>query len=106
MTDALITNLTKLGSLRVISRTSAMHYKGSRKSLPEIAREVNVNAVVDGSVARSGNRVRISAQRVDAANAPNHWDRDYDQDVQDVLQLQDAHAPALAQEVAAKGHPQ
>ena len=102
MTDALITNLTKLGSLRVISRTSAMHYKGTRKSLPEIARELNVNAVVEGSVARSGNRVRISAQLVDAANDQNLWGRDYDRDVQDVLQLQNELAAAVAQEIAGK----
>ena len=65
MTDALITNLTKVGSLRVISRASAMHYKGMHKALPVIARELNVNAVVEGSVIRSGNRVRISAQLAD-----------------------------------------
>jgi len=86
----------------VISRTSAMHYKGTRKSLPEIARELNVNAVVEGSVARSGNRVRISAQLVDAANDQNLWGRDYDRDVQDVLQLQNELAAAVAQEIAGK----
>ncbi len=62
MTDAIITELAQFSSLRVISRTSAMHYKGSHQALPEIARELNVDAVVEGSVIRSGNRVRITAQ--------------------------------------------
>src|SRR5437667_10040590 len=88
MTDALITNLTKVGSLRVISRTSAMHYKGLHKPLPEIARELNVNAVIAGAVVRSGNRVRISAQLVDPKRDQNLWAQDYDRDLQDVLRLQ------------------
>jgi len=106
MTDALITNLTKLGSLRVISHTSAMHYKGTHKSLPEIARELNVNAVVEGSVTRSANRVHISAELVDATNGQNLWARDYARDLRDVLQLQNELATAVAQEVAAKLTPQ
>ena len=106
MTDALITNLTKLGSVRVISRTSAMHYKGSHKSLPEIARELNVNAVIEGSVSRSGNRVRISAQLVDASTDQNFWARVYDRNFQDVLQLQNELAAAVAREVAGKLTPQ
>ncbi|HYK90358.1 MAG TPA: protein kinase, partial [Acidobacteriota bacterium] len=106
MTDALITNLTKLGSLRVISRTSAMHYKGTHKALPEIAHELNVNAVLEGSVARFGNRVRISAQLADAISGQNLWGRDYERDVQDVLQLQNDLATAVAQEVAGKLTPQ
>ena len=106
MTDALITNLTELRSLRVISRTSAMHYKGTRKTIPEIARELNVNAVLEGSVARSGNRVRISAQLADAGNGQNLWGRDYEQDLQDVLQLQNEMATAVAREIAGKLIPQ
>lgn len=106
MTDALITNLTKLGSLRVISRTSAMHYKGTQKTIPEIARELNVNAVLEGSVVRSGNRVRISAQLADAGNGQNLWGRDYEQDLQDVLQLQKEMATAVATEIAGKLIPQ
>lgn len=102
MTDALITNLTKLSSLRVISRTSAMRYKGTHKTLPEIARELNVSAVVEGSVVRSGNRVRVSAQLVDAANDQNLWAHDYDSNLQDILQLQNELATAVAQEVAGK----
>jgi eukaryotic-like serine/threonine-protein kinase len=106
MTDALITDLTKIGSLQVISHTSAMHYKGTHKTLPEIARELNVNAVVEGFVSRSGNRVRISAQLVDAAKDQNLWARDYDRDLQDVLLLQSELATAIAQEVAGKLTPQ
>jgi eukaryotic-like serine/threonine-protein kinase len=106
MTEALITNLTKLDSLRVISRTSAMHYKGTHKALPEIARELNVNAVVEGSVTRSSNRVRISAELVDATNGQNLWARDYERDLRDVLQLQNELAMAVAQEVAGKLTPQ
>jgi serine/threonine protein kinase/tetratricopeptide (TPR) repeat protein len=103
MTDALITNLTKLSSLRVISRTSAMHYKGTHKPLPEIARELNVAAVVEGSVFRSGDRVRISAQLVDATNDRNLWARDYDdRDEKDVLKLQNELASAVALEVLGK----
>ena len=106
MTDALITNLTKLGSVRVISRTSAMHYKGTHKSLPEIARELNVDAVVEGSVVRGGSRVRISAQLVDASSDQNLWAHDFDRSMQDVLQLQNELATAVAQEVAGKLTPQ
>ena len=80
-----------------------MHYKGTHKSLPEIARELNVAAVVEGSVLRWGNRVRVSAQLVDATNDRNLWAKDYDdRDVRDVLKLQSELAQAVAQEVAGK----
>ena len=72
MTDALINNLSKIGALRVISRTSAMQYKKTRKALPEIARELRVDAIVEGSVQRSENRVRISAQLVDGKTDTHH----------------------------------
>jgi len=106
MTDALIMNLAKIGSLRVISRTSAMHYKGTHKTLPEIARELNVNAVVEGSVVRSGNRFRVSAQLVDAASDQSLWAHDFDRDLQDVLQMQNELAGAVAQQVAGRLTPQ
>ena len=106
MTDALITNLTKLGSLRVISRTSAMHYKGTHRTIPEIARELNVDAVVVGSVARSGNEVRISAQLADAGTGENLWGRDYERNLKDVLELQNELAAAVTQEVAGRLTPQ
>ena len=73
MTDALITDLTNLGTVRVISRTSSMHYKGTSKSLPEIARELNISAAIVGSVTLSGDRVRISAQLVETASDHTLW---------------------------------
>ena len=73
MTEELITDLAKIGSLRVISRTSAMQYKGTRRSLPEIGRALNVDAVVEGSVERSGNRVRITAQLIEAPTDRHLW---------------------------------
>jgi serine/threonine protein kinase/tetratricopeptide (TPR) repeat protein len=102
MTEALITNLTKLGSVRVISNTSAMHYKGSHKPLPEIANELNVAAVVEGSVFRSGSRVRVRAQLVDATNDRSFWAQEYERDVRDIAQLQSELATAVAQEVGGK----
>ncbi len=102
MTDALITDLTNLGTVRVISRTSSMHYKGTNKSLPEIARELNVSAAVVGSVALSGDRVRISAQLVETASDQNLWAREFERDKRDILKLQSELAAALAQVVASK----
>jgi TolB-like protein len=66
MTEELITDLAKVSTLRVISRTSVMRYKGTRKGLPDIARELNVDGIVEGSVMRSGNRVRVTAQLLSA----------------------------------------
>jgi serine/threonine protein kinase/TolB-like protein len=106
MTDALITNLTKLGSLRVISRTSAMHYKGTHQTVPEIARELNVDAVVVGSVTRSRDRVRIRAQLADAGTGENLWARDYERNLEDVLELQNELAAAVTQELAGRLTPQ
>ena len=76
MTEALISNLARIRALRVISRTSVMRYKGSRKSLPEIARELNVDAVIEGSVQRSGERVRVTAQLIHPATDTHLWARD------------------------------
>jgi eukaryotic-like serine/threonine-protein kinase len=102
MSDALISDLSKLTSLRVISRTSSMQYKGTQKALPEIARELNIDAVVLGSVARSGNRIRINAKLVEAASGQNLWTDDYDRDVQDVMKVQDELAGAVAKELVGK----
>jgi TolB-like protein/DNA-binding winged helix-turn-helix (wHTH) protein/Flp pilus assembly protein TadD len=103
MTDALITNLAQSGALlRVISSTSSMRYKNVRKGLPEIGRELNVGLVLEGSVLRSGNHVRVSAQLVDAAKDQHLWARQYDRDLQDVLQLQAELASAVALEVTGK----
>jgi serine/threonine protein kinase/Tfp pilus assembly protein PilF len=106
VTEALIANLTKLSSVRVISNTSAMHYKGSHKPLPEIASELKVAAVVEGSVLRSGDRIRVSAQLVDATSDRNLWAKDFDRDTRDILQLQNELASAVAQEIAGKLTPQ
>ena len=99
MTEALISNLAQISALRVISRTSAMRYKGSQESLPEIARELHVDAVIEGSVFRSGNRVRITAQLIHGATDRHLWAKNYERDLRDVLALQDDVARAIAQEV-------
>jgi len=102
MTDALIGDLAKMGALRVISRTSAMHYKGSQKSLPEIARDLNVDAVVEGTVQRVGDRVHVRAQLIHASSDSHLWGADYDRDLRDVLDLQSEVARAIAGEVRIK----
>jgi len=99
MTEALISDLAKLQALKVISRTSAMRYKGSDKSLPEIAEELNVDAVVEGSVFRGGQRVRITAQLIHAATDTHLWAQSYDRELQDVLVLQSEVARAIAREI-------
>jgi len=99
MTDALIGDLAKIGALRVISRTSAMHYKGTNKSLPEIAKELNVDAVVEGTVQRSGDRVHVRAQLIHAASDSHLWAADYDRDSRAALDLQSEVARSIAGEV-------
>lgn len=102
MTDQLITDLAKVSSLRVISRTSVMQYKGTRRSLPEIARELNVDAIVEGSVIRSGQRVRVTAQLLEARTDRHIWAETYDRDRGDVLKLQGEVASAIAEQVQAQ----
>jgi TolB-like protein/DNA-binding winged helix-turn-helix (wHTH) protein len=85
MTDELITDLAKIASMRVISRGSIIRYKGSKKPLPEIARELNVDAVVEGTVLRSGDRVRITAQLIHAQSDRHLWAESYERDLRDVL---------------------
>ena len=99
MTDALTTNLAQLGSLRVISRTSAMQYKGSKKSLPVIAKELNVDAVVEGSVARSADRVRIDVQLIRGDNDFHLWGKSYERQIGDVLILQADVVHSIANEI-------
>ncbi len=99
MTEALITSLAKIEKLRVISRTSAMQYKGARKSLPRIARELNVDAVLEGSVLRSGERIRITAQLIHAPSDQHLWAESYERDFRDVLSLQDEIARQVAGQV-------
>jgi TolB-like protein/Flp pilus assembly protein TadD len=103
LTEALITSLAKVSALRVTSRTSAMQYKGVRnKSLREIAGELGVEGIVEGAVLRSGNRVRISAQLINAVTDAHVWAESYDRDLRDVLALQSEVAEAVATEVQAK----
>jgi len=102
MTDQLITDLAKVGSLRVISRTSVMRYKGAKKALPAIARELNVDAIVEGSVIRSGPRVRVTAQLIRASTDQHLWAETYDRDLGDILMLQGEVADAIAQQVRAQ----
>ncbi len=106
MTEALITNLARIGALRVSSRTSIMRYKGGRKPLDEIARELGVDAVVEGSVLRSEGRVRITAQLIHAATDKHLWAEDYERDLRDVLTLQSEVARAIAREIEIHVTPQ
>ena len=99
MTEALITDLSRIASLRVVSRTSVMGYKATAKPLPEIARELNVDAVVEGSVLHSGDRVRITAQLIRAADDRHLWAGSYERELRDVLELQGAVAHAIASEI-------
>jgi TolB-like protein/DNA-binding winged helix-turn-helix (wHTH) protein/Tfp pilus assembly protein PilF len=99
MTDALITNLASLPTLRVISRQSVMRYKGSSRPLPEIARELGVEGVVEGSVVRSGGRVRVIAQLVHAPTERHLWAQSYERPLEDVLTLQGELARAIAEQI-------
>ncbi len=99
MTEALITELGKLGAVRVISRTSAMHYKASKKLLPEIARELNVDAIVEGAVLRSETRVRITRKLIRVVPEKQLWAESYERDLRDILVLQGDVARAIAREV-------
>ena len=106
MTAALTTNLTKVGSLRVLSRETAEQIKSLHKPLPEVARQLGLDTVLEGSVLRAGNRVRISAQLVDVAKDQNVWAQDYDRDLQDVLQLQSEVAWDVVNQVQVRLTPQ
>ncbi|HXN21495.1 MAG TPA: winged helix-turn-helix domain-containing protein [Candidatus Dormibacteraeota bacterium] len=101
MTEALITDLELTGA-QVISRTSAMHYKGTRKALPEIARELKVDAVVEGTVLRSGKRVRVTAKLIRVEPEMHLWTQTYERDLNDVMALQDDIARAVANDVRVK----
>jgi eukaryotic-like serine/threonine-protein kinase len=99
MTEELIATLGRIAALRVISRTSVMQYKGAHKSLPQIGRELNVDAVIEGSVLRSGDRVRITAQLIHAPTDRHLWAESYEGDLRDVLTLQSRVAQAIAQQI-------
>jgi TolB-like protein/DNA-binding winged helix-turn-helix (wHTH) protein/Tfp pilus assembly protein PilF len=106
MTDALTTDLGKISALRVISRTSVMQYKGTKKPLQEIARELKVDAILEGTVARSGNRVRVTANLVQTFPERHLWAESYDSEIGDVLTVQATVAQAIAHEIQVKLTPQ
>src|SRR5260370_30551525 len=99
MTDQLITNLAQISALKVVSRTAAMRYKRTKKSLPEIARELHVDAVVEGAVMWVGDRVRISAQLIEAPADHHLWAASYDGDLRDVLSMEEEVTRAIASEI-------
>ncbi len=106
MTDELITDLAQISALRVISRTSVMAYKGARKPLPQIARELNVDAVVEGSVLRSGDQVRITAQLIEASTDKHLWSQSYEGELRNTLALQKRVASAIADQIRINLTPQ
>jgi TolB-like protein/DNA-binding winged helix-turn-helix (wHTH) protein/Flp pilus assembly protein TadD len=106
MTDELISDLGQLSALRVISRTSVMGYKHAHKPLPQIARELNVDAIVEGTVLRSGDRVRITAQLIDATADKHLWSQSYEGELKDTLALQNQVARAIADQIRIKLNPQ
>ncbi len=106
MTDELITDLSQISALRVISRTSVMAYKGARKPLPQIARELNVDAVVEGTVLRSGDQVRITAQLIEASTDKHLWSQSYEGELRDTLALQNRVARAIADQIRINLTPQ
>src|SRR5687767_9775313 len=102
MTEALIGNLARIRALRVVSRTSVMRFKGATPLLPEIARTLNVDAVLEGSVRRIGDRVLVSLQLIHAPTDAHLWSREYERELTDVLKLQSDVARAVADEVQAR----
>jgi TolB-like protein/DNA-binding winged helix-turn-helix (wHTH) protein/Tfp pilus assembly protein PilF len=99
LTDALITDLAKQGPLRVTSRTSVMRYLGTRKTIKEIGRDLNVDAVVEGTVTRAGNRVRVTAQLIQVSTDMHLWADAYDREVSHILDLQRALATDIARRI-------
>jgi TolB-like protein/DNA-binding winged helix-turn-helix (wHTH) protein/Flp pilus assembly protein TadD len=106
MTDELISDLGQIGALRVISRTSVMTYKNARKPLPQIARELSVDAVVEGTVFRSGDRVRITAQLIEASTDKHLWSKSYEGELRDTLALQNEVARNIADQIRINLKPQ
>jgi TolB-like protein/DNA-binding winged helix-turn-helix (wHTH) protein/Tfp pilus assembly protein PilF len=102
MTDELITKLAQISSLHVVSRTTVMHYRGSKKPLPEIARELGVDVIVEGSVVRSGATARVTAQLIQASDDRHLWANEYTRGMGDVVTIQNDVALAIAEEIKAK----
>lgn len=105
MTDLLITDLGEIPQLRVVSRQSVMQYKRTQKTVPQIARELNVDAIIEGTVRRDGDQVRITAQLIDAASDRHLWARSYERDLIGAFAFQDDVAESVAQEVGIKLSP-
>jgi TolB-like protein/DNA-binding winged helix-turn-helix (wHTH) protein len=105
MTDELITALAKNRNLRIVSRTSAMQYKGVKRSLPDIARELNVDGILEGSVSRVGNRVHTTVQLIHAASDTHIWAESYDRDLSEVIFLPEELSQTIAKEVKAAVSP-
>ena len=106
MTDQLINDLAQVKALRVVSRTSVKQFKGSRKSLPDVAKALNVDAVLEGAVLRSGGHVRITAELIDARLDKELWAHTYEGDIGDVLELQSVMADAITHEIQITVTPQ
>jgi TolB-like protein/tRNA A-37 threonylcarbamoyl transferase component Bud32/Tfp pilus assembly protein PilF len=106
MTEALIADLSGIGSVRVVSRTSAMRYRGTDKTVPQIGRELNVEGVVEGSVLRAGNRVRITAQLIRTSDDRHLWAQSYERDLDDILALQGSVARDITAEIKGTLSPQ
>jgi serine/threonine protein kinase/tetratricopeptide (TPR) repeat protein len=106
MTEALTTGLAQISALNVISRTSVMRYLGTQKTTPEIGRELHVDGIIEGSVQRTGNRVLITAQLIEASSDHHIWAKSYERDVRDMLALQNEVAQAIVQEIQVKLTPQ
>ena len=106
MTDELIANLAKIRSLRVISHSTAMMYKGTRKPLSEIAKELNVDAVVEGTVLRAGDRARITAELVQVSTDRHLWADTYESQMGDILTLQNRVSSAIVEEIRIKLTPE
>lgn len=106
MHEALVAQLSQIPSLRVVSRTSAMKYEGTRKTAPEIARELRVDGIVEGSVLRAGDRVRITVQLIHGATDEHIWTNSYERDLADAIDLQAEVARAIAGEIEAEVSPE
>ena len=106
MTDALITDLSQIGALHVISRPSVMQYKGTRTSVADVGRQLNVDAVLAGTILRSGERVRIAGHLIDVATGRTLWSKSYERDLRDVLALQREVARDIVDEIKIKVTPQ
>jgi len=106
ITETLITDLSQISALKVISRTSVMRYRKTDDPLPQIARELGVDAVVEGSVTRAGDRVRITAQLIEGNTDKHLWSKSYERDLQDVLALQGDIAQTIAKEISVKLTPE